>query len=226
VQFKLHDRRDKERGIWSRLLGETEPKKELRQPAQSESEIISVQDYVRTLSFSPNDPIFYGIPLNDTITSKPIYVFDEDTTPIAKFLDDARAKNKRVIVFEDGSKFYDSCFRPDCDILLNPKKDNGCAWDMLGEFEGNYLKFADVLIKSADLDEEKLAIAEEYLFKILSNVPHIVAKADTAKILNKLMFHPFRETAADFIETLGITDKDILLKYSNIRDYLSLKSID
>jgi type IV conjugative transfer system coupling protein TraD len=209
VKFELHE--------------SEEPREERQQAAQPESEVISAQDYVKTLSCSPNDPIFYGIPLNDTITSKPIYVFDEDTTPIAKFLDDARAKNKRIIVFEDGSKFYDSCFRKDCDILLNPKRDDGFAWDMLGEFEGNYLKFADALIKSADIDGEKLAIAEEYFFKVLSHLTHISITVDTVNVLNKLLFYPFKETAADFVEMLGISDKDMLLKYSGIRDYLSLK---
>ncbi|MDR0581021.1 MAG: type IV secretion system DNA-binding domain-containing protein, partial [Holosporaceae bacterium] len=220
VKFKLHEPQ-KEQNIWTRLFKKTEPKEE--RPSQSESQIISVEDYVKTISFSPDDPVFYGIPLNDSITSKPIYVFDEDTTPIAKFLDDARAKNKRVVVFEDGSKFYDSCFLSDCDILLNPKQENGRAWDMLGEFEGNYLKFADVLIKSADMDEERLAVAEEYFFKVLSNIHLLMTDTSTVKVLNKLIFQSFKSISSDLVGKLGVDNKDILMKYSNVRDYLSLK---
>jgi hypothetical protein len=206
VKFELHE--------------SEEPKEERQQAAQPKSEVISVQDYVKTLSRSPNDPIFYGIPLNDTITSKPIYVFDEDTTQIAKFLDDACAKNKRVIVFEDGSKFYDSCFRKDCDVLLNPKRDDGFAWDMLGEFEGNYVRFTETLINSAEIEEENRKEVEICLADILLNMEKLISTINTANVLNALIFQPIKEVAPLLAEITGAEED--FKTYANARTRLAL----
>jgi hypothetical protein len=130
--------------------------------------------------------------------------------------------NRRVIVFEDGSKLYDACFAQDKDILLNPAK-GGYSWDILSEFEGNYLELAKFFIELSDANSEDLSVTEEYLFKFFSNLELIVTDITAAKVLNKLMFQPYKSIAADFAETLGVTDKDILMKYSKIRDYLSLR---
>ena len=61
----------------------------------------------------------------------------------AKFLEETRRKNKRVVVFEDGSRLYDACFQEGVDVLLNPRN-GGLAWNMLGEFDA-YTTPGDVL---------------------------------------------------------------------------------
>jgi hypothetical protein len=152
-----------------------------------------------------------------------MYFRDEDTTQIAEFLENVRIQNKRVVVFEDGSKFYDSYFQKDCDILLNPQKDGGYAWDMLGEFDGNYLEFAKTIIAASDMDEKDRKNAEAYFFKMFSNLPQLVENATTSNVLNKLIFQPFKLLSSDLIGKLGIDNKDILEKYAHIRDYLTLK---
>jgi uncharacterized protein YpiB (UPF0302 family) len=91
-------------------------------------------------------------------------------TQFIKFIDDARDQNKKILIFEDGSKFYDFCFKKDGDILLNPHK-NGYSWNMLKEFEGNYDSFLNTIIRFVDVNDEKAKI---YLSDILLNIEKMV----------------------------------------------------
>jgi hypothetical protein len=218
TKFELHEEKRKRENPLIRFFHKSEKEQKMEQ----KSKVISTQDYIKLHSFSEDDLSFYGLPLTDEITSKPIYFFDEDTAQIAKFLDDARSKNRRVVVFEDGSKFYDSCFQKDRDTLLNPKKENGLAWDMLAEFE-DYLRFVNFIIESSDIAPERQSVAEEYLLKILSNLPRILVNITTCDALNKLTFQSFQSLSTDLVGKLGVDDKDVLAQYSNVRDYLSLK---
>jgi hypothetical protein len=152
-----------------------------------------------------------------------IHFSNEDTDQAVKFLDEARSENRRVVVFEYNSRLYNACFQKDRDILLNPKKDDGYSWDILGELEGNYLAFTKAMIRSSELNEEDQKNAEEYFFTVLSNLPQLVSNITTINILNKLIFHSFKSLSVDLIGTLGEDNKDILEKYLKIRNYLALK---
>jgi type IV conjugative transfer system coupling protein TraD len=177
TKFELHE--EKEKSFLRRLFSFKEESK-----SQLESQIISLQDYLKSHIVSENDLCLYQIPLNGIITSKPIYIFDENTTQIAKFLDDARAKNKKIIIFEDGSKFYDSCFKKDTDFLLNPFKD-GYSWDMLEEFEGDYISFIKAIMQAANISEEN---AEIYLSNMLLNMEKMTPEITSSIVLQKLIF--------------------------------------
>jgi hypothetical protein len=145
---------------------------------------------------------------------------DEEIVQTAKFLDDARSKNKRVVVFEDGSKLYDACFQEGHDILLNPKKDNGYAWDMLGEFEGNYVRFIETIIELVNMTEEEKKETEIYLAEVLLNIEKFTSTASTADVMNKLIFQPIKEVANVLSNILDANDN--LKKYANIRTTLAL----
>jgi hypothetical protein len=153
---------------------------------------------------------------NDTITSKPIYIFDEDMIEFKKSLDDARAKNKRIVIFEDGSKFYDFCFKKDVDILLNPYK-NGYSWDMLNEFNGDYISFIKIIIQAANINEEKTKI---YLNHMLLNIEKMTPVITTSIALQKLIFQPLKEIIHDISEIL-LTQNDVE-NYKIIRSKLAL----
>jgi hypothetical protein len=219
TKFKLHEQH--KRNIGSGFLSKfTSPLQTTeQQPQTSESNIISLEDYVKSHLLSSNDLLFYGIPLNDEITSKPIYFFDEDTVQLAKFLEDARSKNKRVVVFEDGSKLHNTCFQKDHDILLNPKK-GGYAWDMLGEFDGNYARFIETIIGLANMTEEDTKETEIYLAEVLLNIEKITSTVNTVNVLDKLIFQPSQEITSGLLEILGTEDN--LKKCANIRTRLAL----
>jgi type IV secretory pathway TraG/TraD family ATPase VirD4 len=207
AQFELHEEKN-----FLQQLFSFEKKVE----SQPESKIISLQDYLKSYDVSENDIWLYQIPLNGIITSKPIYIFDENTTQIAKFLDDARAKNKKVVIFEDGSKFYDFCFQKDIDILLNPFK-NGYSWDMLGEFEGDFAFFLKAIIQAANISEKN---AEIYLSNILLNMEKMTPEITSSIVLQKLIFQPIKEVISDISEIL-CTENDIE-NYKIIRTKLAL----
>jgi type IV secretory pathway TraG/TraD family ATPase VirD4 len=206
TQFELHE----EKNIIQRFLSFKEEEK-----PNSESKVISLQDYLKSQTIAENDLCLYQIPLNGTITSKPIYVFDEDMTQFAKFLNDVRAKNRKIVIFEDSSQFYDSCFKEDTDILLNPRK-NGYSWDMLGEFEGDYNSFLDTIIQSADVNDAKI-----YLGNILLNIEKMTQTVTTSNVLEKLIFQPIKEVISDISEMLH-SENDIE-NYKIIRAKLAIK---
>jgi hypothetical protein len=214
VQFKLHDRREKEAKAFKDQCAQT--------PAAPK--IISLQEYLRRHPAAETDLKFCKIPLNDTLTSKPIYFFDEGTAMIGKFLEDARALNKRVVLFEDGSKYCDAFFEQGKDILLNPKR-GGCAWDMLAEFGGDYLRLVKVLIDLSDISDDDRSIAEDYLLTAFSNLDRIVTEITTAAVFDKLLFRSFASILADFTGKFGINDKNTLERYFRIRNYLSLRFV-
>jgi hypothetical protein len=209
--FKLHDRREKEAKVFEELNNQT----------RGGSEIISLEDFLRTHPAAETDLNFCKIPLNDSITSKPIYFFDESTALVSQFLEDARALNKRVVVFEDGSKYYDACFKKDRDILLNPKH-GGRAWDMLGEFEGNYPQLTKLLVESTEFTEDEAIEAEKYFFRMFSHLHEIISEATSANMLNALIFRSFAGIAPDLENILNLKIEGNLQTYSYIREKMSL----
>jgi type IV conjugative transfer system coupling protein TraD len=209
TQFELHE--EKTENFLERLFSF-----EKKSESSSEPQIISLQDYLKSHETSENDLCLYQIPLSDTITAKPIYIFDEDTTQIAIFLDDARAKNKKIVIFEDGLKFYNSCAKKDIDILLNPFK-NGYSWDMFEEFEDDCISFMETIIQAANINEEKTKI---YLSYMLLNMEKMTSQITTSDLLQKIIFQPIKEIFSDLSE-ISFTENDIE-NYKTIRTELAL----
>jgi hypothetical protein len=184
TKFKLHEE-GVEKSFLQKFLEKFKTHEEIGEEFSSldamESKVISLEDYVKSIPFSENDLLFYGIPLNGEITSKPIYFFDEDIAQVAKFLDDARSKNRRVVVFEDGSKLYDTCFQKSRDILLNPKKDGGHAWDMLGESKTSFRESRNCIIYAT-----KINVAPEAKSTIISSATEAITREQIKKIFSEV----------------------------------------
>jgi hypothetical protein len=197
-------------------LHKTAKKEKIEQLLNNNTKIISINDYLASAKYSTNDLLFYGIPLNDEIISRPIYFFDEDLSQVSDFLRMAREKNKKVVVFEDNSKLYDKCFRCDPDILLNHQHENGYNWDMIGEYQENFLELANAIIKLVDFSNGEAGGIEQYLFKMFSNIEGF-EYISTADLLNKIIFKPLTEVASDLDGALGNFEK-----YSYIREKLSM----
>jgi hypothetical protein len=122
----------------------------------------------------------------------------------------------RTTKFEDGSKFYDSCFQKDRDILLNPKRENGLAWDMLAEFDGDCVSFIETIIQAAHVDEADGKETEIYLADMLLNIE----KTTSSDALNRLIFQPMKDVAPIILETLNAENN--MEKYGAIRTRLAL----
>lgn len=197
TKFELHE--EKEKNIIQRLFFSEQESK-----FPPESKIISLQNYLKSQTFLESNLCLYQISPNDAITSKPIHILDEDMMQIANFLNDARAKNRKIAIIENGCEFYDFCFKKDVDILLNPHK-NGYSWDMLNEFDGDSDSFLDTIISLADVNDKK---AKMYLSDMLLNMKKTTSSTATSTVLEKLIFQPTKEIIPDISE-ISHTEKDI-----------------
>ena len=119
------------------------------------------------------------------LLSKPIYVFDENISKISELLTMTRKLNKKVIVFENDSKFYDAYFKEETDIILNPHKKDGYAWDMLDELDRDYIRFVQAITDIAELENDDKKTVERCFFKILSRMDKMLPNQTTMEILDQ-----------------------------------------
>jgi hypothetical protein len=187
------------------------------------NKIISLQQYILENPPAENNLFLHGVPLSNHVLSTPIYVFDNDVSKISALLEKARKLNSRIIVFESDAKFFHACFRNETDILLNNHEANGCTWDLLDEFDGDYIKFVRAIIDVAELDDIDGKSAEKCLFKLCTRINEIVAEPTTRSILDKLVFQSSRTACSDLECLLAENETDIFKKYIEIKDYLSFK---
>jgi len=180
------------------------------------SKIISLQEYVGANPPAENDLLFCGIPLNDGILSKPIYVFDSDTSKISELLTEARRLNRKVIVFENDSRFYDACFKEGTDILLNPHKENGRTWNILKEFDEDYEILTQIL--TAKFNEKDLKNAQRYLMTVFMNMDNIFTEINVNNVLNTTIFAPIKNVAKTLSRILDLDSQE----YFNIRTDLMI----
>jgi type IV conjugative transfer system coupling protein TraD len=190
---------------------------------KEKTKIITLQDYVSTNAPTGNELLLYGVPLNDSVLSRPIYVFDDDISRISDLLQEARRLNKKIIVFEGDSKIYDSCFQEENDILLNHHHKNGHSWNLLGELNNDYIAFVHAITDIAALDDGDRKNVEQCLIKLCSRINEILPTPTTSSVLNKLVFQSFKKNYSVLEALLASNETDIFKKYSEVRDYLALK---
>jgi hypothetical protein len=109
----------------------------------------------------------------------------------------------------------------DKDILLNPAK-GGYFWDILSEFEGNYVSLTKTLIESVDFSEEEKSETEKYFFKMFAHINKIIPEISTPALLNAFVFRPLVDMASDLETVLNLKVEENLQKYSYIREKMSV----
>ncbi|GHT95901.1 hypothetical protein FACS1894122_13810 [Alphaproteobacteria bacterium] len=91
---------------------------------------------------------------------------------------------------------------------------------MLGEFDGNYVRFIETVIGLANVAEEEKKETETYLAEVLLNIEKITSTASTANVLDMLIFQPTKEITTILSKILDTESN--LKTYSNIRTKLAL----
>ncbi|MDR1235370.1 MAG: type IV secretion system DNA-binding domain-containing protein [Holosporaceae bacterium] len=216
TEFKLHEA---QKGVTDKINDFLFCKK--AEQKQTLDTIISINDYLASARYTDNDLPFYGIPLSTGVISRPIYFFDKDLSKISDFLQMARTKNIKIIVFEDSSNLYDACFKNNSDILLNHQHENGCNWNIPAEYQNNFPELIKNIIKLIGFTGNEAEITKQYLFKMFSNINDITY-ASTADLLNTIIFKSLRDVASDLEEILNLSSDSNFEKYSNIREKLCM----
>lgn len=217
TKFKLHEASKKGIDkIKNSIFGEKIEKEEELEP-----QIISINDYLSSAQYGSNNLSFYSISLSDKILSQPIYFFDKDLSELSRFLQIARSQNTKIVVFEDDSKLYDACFDNNYDILLNHQHKNGYNWDVLDEYQDNFLQLSKTIVNLVDFTGNEDQITEQYLFKMFSHINDI-PYTSTADILNKIIFKSLRDVAPDLEGILNLKSDANFEKYSHIREKLCM----
>lgn len=185
---------------------------------ESSNQIISLQEYVLKNPPSENDLLLYGIPLNESILSKPICIFDNDLNNISNMLQMVRTKNEKAVVFEDGSSLYKACFKKESDILINPNKENGYSWNVLKDFDNDYGLLTQALI--GKFDERDSKDAQRYLMTVFMNMNNIFSEINVKNVLSAIMFAPMKNAAKTLSRVFDLDSQ----KYSDIRTDLMINN--
>lgn len=80
-----------------------------------------------------------GLEFSDLALKHPIFLWADDIKikeQIKSIIDEARIKNRQLLIFEDGDSLYKDLFH-EKDILLNPFVESGYGWNLLKDFQAN-----------------------------------------------------------------------------------------
>ncbi|MCL2312036.1 MAG: type IV secretion system DNA-binding domain-containing protein [Firmicutes bacterium] len=154
---------------------------------------------------------FSELNFSERVFWTPFYVWGSTESvhkTIGQFLSDARAKKRKIMIFEERDTLFKSLSEKD-DILLNPQEENGVSWNFLED-----LKVNKRALTTEIMDKINSWRKHEEIEDIIKHIANL--DIDTEDFFKILCFAPFKQIKPILKSFTNVEDdEDIFIKIRN-----------